>query len=120
MLMPRPPHIQWRKTATAHAYQLNMNNAAKAPQWRSPKTTLLVQFSFRDSALVVRSVLKWSVPDRCAVKERCHTAPLYTNNKLVAVDGFKPPSQGEIAADVIPVRVGTDPRYALETRKGTG
>jgi hypothetical protein len=52
--------------------------------------------------------------------EQCHAAPLYTSNKLVAVDGFKPPSQGDIAADVIPVRVGTDPRYALETRKGTG
>ncbi|MCU1327410.1 MAG: hypothetical protein JWN34_2780, partial [Bryobacterales bacterium] len=51
---------------------------------------------------------------------RCHTAPLYTNNKLVAVDGFTPPPDSEVAADVIPIRVGTDPAYALESHKGTG
>jgi hypothetical protein len=36
----------------------------------------------------------------CAV---CHTPPLYTNNQLIPVD-----------------QIGTDPRYTLETRKGTG
>jgi Di-haem oxidoreductase, putative peroxidase len=51
---------------------------------------------------------------KCAT---CHTPPLYTNNKLVAVDGFKPPV-GD--ADVIPVRIGVDPRYTLQTHKGTG
>ena len=50
---------------------------------------------------------------KCAT---CHTPPLYTNNKLVAVDGFKPPV-GD--ADVIPVRIGVDPRYTLQTHKGT-
>ncbi|MEP6716366.1 MAG: di-heme oxidoredictase family protein [Terriglobia bacterium] len=50
----------------------------------------------------------------------CHTAPLYTSNKLVAVDGFEAPREGVIAADVIPVRVGTDPRYATDSHKGTG
>ncbi|HXJ44376.1 MAG TPA: di-heme oxidoredictase family protein, partial [Bryobacteraceae bacterium] len=39
----------------------------------------------------------------------CHTAPLYSSNKLVAVDGFQPPTGGEFAADVISERVGTDP-----------
>jgi hypothetical protein len=48
---------------------------------------------------------------------RCHTAPLYTNNKLIAVDGFKPAKPEPGAMDR---RIGTDPRYALETRKGTG
>lgn len=33
----------------------------------------------------------------------CHTPPLYTNNQLIPAD-----------------RIGTDPRYTLETRKGTG
>jgi hypothetical protein len=48
---------------------------------------------------------------------RCHTPPLYTNNKLVVVEGFESPD-GE--ADVMPVRIGVDPRYTLETHKGTG
>lgn len=47
----------------------------------------------------------------------CHTPPLYTNNQLVAADGFEPPPG---AAGVVPVRLGVDPRYALQTHKGTG
>jgi hypothetical protein len=50
----------------------------------------------------------------------CHTPPLYTSNKLVAADGFDPPPDTQIKADVMPARVGTDPRYTLETHKGTG
>ena len=52
----------------------------------------------------------------------CHTPPLYTNNKLVPVDGFTPlahPSSPP-AADVMRVTVGLDPGLALKTRKGTG
>jgi hypothetical protein len=52
--------------------------------------------------------------ERCG---RCHTAPLYTNNKLAPVDGFTPPAA---ATDLIAERVGTDARYALASRKGTG
>jgi hypothetical protein len=47
----------------------------------------------------------------------CHTPPLYTNNLLIAADGYEPPAG---AADVMAVRIGVDPRYTLETRKGTG
>jgi mono/diheme cytochrome c family protein len=47
---------------------------------------------------------------------KCHTPRLYTNNKLVAVPGFESPSR----PDVSERRVGTDPRLALQTRKGTG
>jgi hypothetical protein len=47
----------------------------------------------------------------------CHTPPLYTNNKLVAVDGFDAPSG---SAETVPIRMGLDPRYALESHKGTG
>jgi hypothetical protein len=47
----------------------------------------------------------------------CHTPPLYTNNKLIPADGFQPPAAQK---DVLVKRVGTDPRYALQTRKGTG
>ncbi|MGH9664558.1 MAG: hypothetical protein ACRD9L_09065 [Bryobacteraceae bacterium] len=53
--------------------------------------------------------------ERCA---RCHTPPLYTNNKLTPVDGFD--SAADREPDVLNVRVGTDPRYALATHKGTG
>ncbi|MBK7642126.1 MAG: hypothetical protein IPJ19_03610 [Planctomycetes bacterium] len=47
---------------------------------------------------------------------KCHTQPLYTNNKLVPVPGFDPPPSAEISER----RVGTDPGLALRTRKGTG
>jgi hypothetical protein len=47
----------------------------------------------------------------------CHTPPLYTNNQLVAADGFEPPPG---AAGVVPRRIGVDPRYALQTHKATG
>jgi hypothetical protein len=47
----------------------------------------------------------------------CHTPPLYTNNRLVAADGFAPPDG---AADVLTVHIGVDPRYALATHKATG
>lgn len=51
----------------------------------------------------------------------CHTPPIYTNNKLVAVTGFDPPADaGEQGLDVSTRRVGTDPGLALKTRKGTG
>ena len=55
--------------------------------------------------------------ERCA---RCHTPPLYTNNQLVPVDGFEPPAGHKQRFDVLEERVGADPRYALETHKGTG
>ncbi len=51
---------------------------------------------------------------------RCHTPPLYTNNRLVAVDGWEPSAGDRKRFDVMSQRVGTDPRYALQTKKGTG
>ena len=52
----------------------------------------------------------------------CHTPPIYTNNKLVAVDGFAPfaHEQAPPAADVMNVKLGLDSGLALNTRKGTG
>jgi hypothetical protein len=50
----------------------------------------------------------------------CHTAPLYTNNKLIPVDGFTPSEEDKGKFAILDRRVGTDPRYALQTRKGTG
>jgi hypothetical protein len=50
----------------------------------------------------------------------CHTAPLYTSNKLMAVDGFVPGAAERKRLGVSMRRVGTDPRYALQSRKGTG
>ena len=47
---------------------------------------------------------------------KCHTPPLYTNNKLVPVPGFDPPRRDDVSER----RVGTDPGLALRTRKGTG
>jgi len=53
--------------------------------------------------------------ERCT---RCHTPPLYTNNKLTVVDGFTPPDDSPL--DIVRTSVHTDPGLALRTRKGTG
>ena len=45
---------------------------------------------------------------------------LYTNNKLIPVDGFTPSEEDKAKFAILERRVGTDPRYALQTRKGTG
>lgn len=50
----------------------------------------------------------------------CHTPPLYTNNKLTPVEGFKVPEDHLKKFDIMPVSVGTDPNLALNTRRGTG
>lgn len=50
----------------------------------------------------------------------CHTPPFYTNNMLIAVDGFEPPADQRQRFAVMDARIGTDPRYSLETHKGTG
>lgn len=50
----------------------------------------------------------------------CHTPPLYTNNMLTPVDGFKVPAEHLKEYDILPFSVSTDPRLALETRRGTG
>jgi hypothetical protein len=55
--------------------------------------------------------------ERCG---NCHTAPLYTNNKLTIAAGFTPPPDHPLRADILPVSVDTDPGLALKTRKGTG
>lgn len=69
-------------------------------------------------------------PDRLAARgqkvfERegcaaCHTPPLYTSNALVAVDQFEVPVDHRQMYDVLWSSVGTDPRLALQTRRGTG
>ena len=50
----------------------------------------------------------------------CHTAPFYTNNRLIAVEGFEPSKADRKRLNVMSRRVGTDPRYALQSKKGTG
>jgi hypothetical protein len=55
------------------------------------------------------------VRERCG---RCHTPPLYTNNKLTLALGFTPPDDTPATLDVMEISVGTDPGLALATRKG--
>jgi hypothetical protein len=50
----------------------------------------------------------------------CHTPPLYTNNKLTPVDGFDVPEDHRGKYDILSMSVGTDPRLALKSRRGTG
>jgi hypothetical protein len=50
----------------------------------------------------------------------CHTPPLYTNNMLTPVDGFKVAPEHQELFDILPISVGTDPTLALQTRRGTG
>lgn len=51
---------------------------------------------------------------------RCHTPPLYTNNRLTLAEGFTPPANVPAALDIMRRSVHTDPGLALRTRKGTG
>jgi hypothetical protein len=51
---------------------------------------------------------------------RCHTPPLYTNNRLVAAEGFTPPADHTDRYGVMAERVGTDPALTMATRRGTG
>jgi hypothetical protein len=50
----------------------------------------------------------------------CHTAPLYTNNKLTPAEGFAPPPDALKQYDILPISVGTDPNLTMKTRRGTG
>jgi hypothetical protein len=50
----------------------------------------------------------------------CHTAPLYSNNKLTPARGFTVPKEHWSRYDILPMSVGTDPDLALKTRRGTG
>lgn len=50
----------------------------------------------------------------------CHTPPLYTNNKLIPVDGFAVRDQHKLKYAVFQASIGVDPRLALQSRKGTG
>ena len=51
---------------------------------------------------------------------RCHTPPLYTNNKLTPARGFEIPKGHAERFDIMPRSVGTDPTAAMGTRRGTG
>ncbi|MBK9167091.1 MAG: hypothetical protein IPM24_06450 [Bryobacterales bacterium] len=55
--------------------------------------------------------------EKCHV---CHAPPFYTNNRLIPAPGFRPPAKHKSLYGVMDRRVDTDPRYTLETRKGTG
>jgi hypothetical protein len=51
---------------------------------------------------------------------RCHTPPLYTNNRLAPADGFTPPADDAKEYSILPVSLHTDSTLALDTRRGTG
>jgi mono/diheme cytochrome c family protein len=50
----------------------------------------------------------------------CHTPPFYTNRKLTLAEGYTPPKDHPLSADIMALSVNTDPGLALKTRKGTG
>ncbi len=50
----------------------------------------------------------------------CHTPPLYTNNKLIPVEGFKVSNELRAKYEVMSSTIDTDPFNALCTRRGTG
>jgi hypothetical protein len=51
---------------------------------------------------------------------KCHTPPLYTNNKLTPAEGFKVPADHRAKYEILPTSVGTDPDLTMKTRRGTG
>jgi hypothetical protein len=70
----------------------------------------------RPTALSVRGQQVFA-REGCAT---CHTPPLYTNNKLTPADGFAVPDDHRTRFSILPIPVGTDPRLAMTTRRGTG
>jgi hypothetical protein len=50
----------------------------------------------------------------------CHTPPLYTNNTLSPVSGFRVPDDHVKKFDILRRPVRTDPNLTLTTRRGTG
>jgi hypothetical protein len=50
----------------------------------------------------------------------CHTAPLYTSNRLTPASGFSVPAGHLTRYAIVNRTVGTDPALATRTRKGTG
>jgi hypothetical protein len=51
---------------------------------------------------------------------RCHTPPLYTNNKITPAGNFEPPAGNRAKYDILDIRVGTDPRAGLASLRGRG
>jgi mono/diheme cytochrome c family protein len=51
---------------------------------------------------------------------RCHTPPLYSNNKLTPAPGFLIPPEHRKKYEILDLVVGTDPALAMQTRRGTG
>jgi hypothetical protein len=51
---------------------------------------------------------------------RCHTAPLYTSNKLTPAQDFIVTEQDLRTYDIEPTVVGTDTELTMRTRRGTG
>jgi len=51
---------------------------------------------------------------------RCHTPPLYSNNKLTPAVGFQIPPEHRKKYEILDAAVGTDPALAMQTRRGTG
>jgi hypothetical protein len=55
--------------------------------------------------------------EECA---RCHSPPLYTNNKLIPADEFTVPEPHREEFHVAQTRVGTDGSLTLRSRRGSG
>lgn len=51
---------------------------------------------------------------------RCHTPPLYTNDRLVVADGYEPTREELTRLRPVQRGIGTDPGLTLRTRRGTG
>jgi hypothetical protein len=51
---------------------------------------------------------------------RCHTPPLYTNNRLIPADGFTVPAEHRARYDILDARIGVDSYSTLKTRRGSG
>ena len=68
------------------------------------------------NALAVRGKMVFE-QEGCA---GCYTPPLYTNNKLMPVDGFNVSEEHRKKYNILSISVGTDPNLTLKIRRGTG
>lgn len=98
---------------------------AKLTRLSDPQLYALAVFMYRMKAPTNPNRLDSSAKRGQKIFDRegcasCHPAPLYSDGKLSPAEGFRPTPEDLKKLDVMETGVGTDPRLAMTTRRGTG
>ena len=110
--IPDPEKEERYSDEQAYALALYVYSLTVPPNPNPPRTA-------EEKSLVTRGRdIFMDSDNRCAT---CHDPKQgYTNNKLTPVDGFEVPPDHPEKEHIMSRSVGTDPTFALLTRKGTG